>query len=113
MATLQQLQGLESRLAALENRESWIVCIDTLASDHHELIRPFHVTVRSQGDDFIALFADAALSASGDTAEDAILNLKDVITATFDAFSELSPSELGPVPAKQIKVLRQFIRRLV
>ena len=38
MATLQQLQGLESRLAALENRESWTVCMDTLASDHHELL---------------------------------------------------------------------------
>ena len=46
-------------------------------------------------DEFVATFYDANINASGDTREDAVENLKDVLVNTFRRYSELGENQLG------------------
>jgi predicted RNase H-like HicB family nuclease len=112
------LQGLESevlllreRLSELERLAPVSVPVETFAPEPYAVRKPFHVVVRAQGDGYVASFFDTNLSASGDTPEEAVLNLKDVVVAAYEVLLQHGPAELGPSPAKQLQVLKQFLRR--
>jgi len=85
--------------------------IGILEREPYEVIKPFQAVVRVQGEDYIATFFDANLSASGETQAEAIYNLKDVIVGVFDILDIKDESELGPGPAQQKKTLQEFIRK--
>ena len=102
---------LKSRLDDFERSRSLLVPIDTFAPEPFEVVKSFQVVVRPVEDEFIATFFDANLSAAGATPEEAVYNLKDVILATFDALTDHKEEELGPGPARQIRVLQQFLQR--
>jgi len=67
--------------------------------------------VRFEQDQYIASFYDANLGASGDTQEEAVSNLKDVLLSTYDILTGMSEDELGPGPLQQRKVLEEFVRK--
>ncbi len=102
---------LHSQMNALRKRAATSVMIDTMAPEPIEIVRPFHVVVEPYEDEFKASFYDANLSSFGDTRNEAIWNLKDLLAATFEMLTEHDPKLLGPGPARELVVLRQFLKR--
>lgn len=86
------------------------VTIQSFAPEPYELRRDLHVLVRPDGDSFVASFVDANVSASGDTPEDAVANLKDLIVLLLVRLSQEPPNKLGKGPARQLAVLKEFLR---
>jgi hypothetical protein len=103
---------LRSQMNALQQSAATSVTIDTMAPEPVEVIRPFHVVVEPYEDEFKASFYDANLSAFGDTRNEAIWNLKDLLAATFEMLTEHDPDRLGPGPARELEVLQQFLKRI-
>ena len=68
------------------------------------------MVVRREGEEYIASFFDANINSSGDTDEEAVSNVKDMIVATFEVFGSKKATELGPEPERQMGVLRQFLK---
>jgi len=105
------LLTLKGQVSLLQRGCPAVVPIDTLAPEPLEVIRPFHVTVEPYENEYRASFFDANLSAFGETRNEAIWNLKDIISATFEMFVDVSEAKLGPGPARQFRVLQEFIRK--
>jgi len=103
--------SLERRVAELERSAPVCVPIETLAPEPYEVLKPFHAVVQARGEEYVASFFDANLNASGATQEEAVFNLKDVIVAVFETLMEHDPAGLGPGPARQLEVLKEFIGR--
>lgn len=104
-----ELLLVERRVGQLEESAALIVPVESLAPEPFAVLRSFHVVVRAQDDGYIATFFDANLSASGDTREEAVTNLKDIIVGVYRVLASHQQHELGPGPAKQLRVLRDFI----
>jgi len=102
---------LKERCAALERVSPILVPIESLAPEPYEVVKPLHAVVRFQNDGCIASVFDANLSASGDTPTEAVFNLKDIITGTFEVLCQMDENELGPGPLQQRKVLEEFMRK--
>ncbi len=102
---------LEEWCGRLEQVRPLLAPIASLAPEPYEVIKPLYVVVRAEEDQYIASFFDANLSASGDTREEAVLNLKDIIATTFEILGTMDESELGSGPLQQRKVLDEFVRR--
>jgi len=90
--------------------------LDTLESDQYRLRKPVLVVVNGYADrpatrydNWVARFPEAGISASGDSAEEAIANLRDIIILKFKAFSSFPASQLGVEPTRQLAVLRKSI----
>jgi hypothetical protein len=107
-----EVASLKERIAALETHNTIAVPVETLSPEPYEVIRPFHVVLQAAGDDYLATFFDANISATGETQGEAIENLKDIIVTAFDMLTHHKESELGPGPLRQINVLRNFMRRV-
>jgi len=106
----QEILLLKDRVAQIEATTPAIVPIESLSPEPYDIYKPIHTVVRKQGDEYIATFYDANLSASGDTDTEAIYNLKDIIAGTFEILSSHERTDLAPGPARQIDVLESFIR---
>ena len=102
---------LKDRVAELERSAPACVMIETFAPEPYKVVKPFHVVVQARHDEYVASFFDANLSASGTTEAEAIFNLKDVIVAVFESLAEHHENKLGPGPARQLHVLREFVER--
>ena len=102
---------VKNRVRHIEEGRTVRVPIQTLAPEPYSLLKPFEVVVRKCEDDFVATFYDANLSASGDTAIEAVTNLKDIIVTTLEIFEELGESRLGPEPKRQLQILKSFIAK--
>ena len=88
-----------------------MVPIQTLAPEPFELLKEIKVVVRPSDDEYIASFVDANVNASGCTIADAVSSLKEMLARRFDRLDKMPANKLGPAMAKQIAVLRSFIRR--
>lgn len=100
---------LKDRVDQLERVGCGTMCIHSLAPEPHILKQPIPASVRLSDDAYIASFYDANLAASGDTPEEAVMNLKDVIIAAYETLSELKQEQLDPGPSRQLAVLKEFI----
>lgn len=107
----EQVELLEARIAELAQRESFIVPITTFDPEPFELLKEIKAVVQRSGDDYLASFFDANVNVSGCNEVDAIENLKDMLLSRFDYLLGMPAEKLGPGPARQFAVLRQFIRR--
>lgn len=105
-----QILLLERRVHRLEHTSPVTVPVQSLAPDPYDVLTTIQIVVRAQEDEYLATFFDANLSASGETPEEAVMGLKDVIAAAYEALSEHEEEQLGPGPARQLAVLREFIR---
>lgn len=103
--------ALEARVAKWEKCESVAATISLLCDVRLTLILPIPMVIQFNGDDYVASFFDANLSASGDTTTEAFDNLRDIIETTFLIYADLPPEKLGQGPARQLAALRQFIGR--
>jgi hypothetical protein len=104
-----RVEELEQQIASLNSPPPFVVPVATLAHETLKLRRDIPVLIRPTGEDFIASFVDAHLHATGDTVPEAIDNLKDILVTTFAKLKLLPAKVLGPVPARQLAVLKEFV----
>lgn len=86
----------------------------SLAPEPIEVIQEIPVVVRrigDEGDNFVATFHEANVNASGDTPEESVANLREILAANFQHFLSLPGSKLGPEPRRQLEVLKTFLRK--
>ena len=114
---LARIEALETEVLLLKERFLRFISaaplevqIETFAPDDYEVLRPLRTVVRFSGDNYIATFFDANISASGDTPEDAVWNLKDVILETYEILQTFDKDKLGLGPSRQKSVLEEHIQ---
>jgi hypothetical protein len=89
---------------------SFVAAISSLPDEGYELVKPIPVCVdRIEGREFVASFERAGIAMSGDTVDDALRSLAEHLLDVFESYTE-HESDLGASPAKQLTVLRDFIR---
>lgn len=86
------------------------VFIGTLETGYN-LVKPIIVTARQVDNAFVASFSEANINASGDTVDDAVLNLRCLIADLFDLLREHTLDTLGQESARQLSVLRSYITK--
>jgi len=108
----QQVARLTSRIDAFEanrNPEQLVLLVETFCPEPYRLKRPIPITVFRLDDGYGASFADANINSSGDSQQEAFANCKELLLDVFDRLSSLPAAKLGPGPARQIAVLREFM----
>lgn len=114
-----RLKMLEARVAELEARVEQLeepssdapvtFHIETFAPEPYKVRRPIPIVTRPDGEGYIASFADANINSSGDTRQEAYANVKELLLDMLESLGSLPPEQLGPRPARQLAVLRDFI----
>lgn len=107
-----QIASLAERLAGLEAPASVTrtAYIQSFAPEPYELTTPIAVMIEGSTGECVATFHDANISASGETEQEAFENLKSLLLDVFDSLDAEDPDKLGPEPARQLAVLRSFVR---
>lgn len=105
-----EMAVLQNRIKNVESQQPVIIPIETLAPEPFDIIKPFQAVIRPFQGEFIASFFDASINASGETIDEAYLNLKEIIVSTFEMLLSHKTAELGPIPFRQLKVLSSFIK---
>jgi predicted RNase H-like HicB family nuclease len=109
LTLVERLLGeVRTRLSRLEERQVIVVPVETLEPEPYTLRRPLSVVVEPVDAEFVATFYDANVSASGETAEDAVTNFKDVLIATFEFLQ--SEENLGAALKKQKRILETLLQ---
>jgi hypothetical protein len=90
---------------------SFIVPITSLAPEPFDVLKDIKAVVQPCDDEFMASFFDANINTAGCNEQEAIDNLKDLLVSRFQFLSEQPTNQLAAPLAKQIAVLREFIRR--
>jgi predicted RNase H-like HicB family nuclease len=108
-------KSLEDRIvdltARMERRaDAKIVPIQTFEPEPYSLLKPMSVLIEDSEDGYLASFFDANIGTSGETEQEAFENLKSLVLDMFDSLNREAPERLGPEPARQLAVLRSFIR---
>ena len=85
--------------------------IQTFAPEPYRLLKPLLITVKYENDEYVAHYADANLSAAGDTAYESIENLKQLMLTVYDNLTSYDPKKLGPAPRRQKTVLMEYINK--
>ena len=100
---------LKERCNIIEQASPLLVPIESLSPEPYKVIKPFNVIVRFQDDQYISSFFDANISTSGDTQEEAVLNLKDLIVTMYDMLNDMDDGQLGIEPMRQKILLNEYI----
>jgi predicted RNase H-like HicB family nuclease len=103
---------LEKRITSLEREQSVIVPIDSLKPEPYNVLRTIHAVVSSCEGNYIASFVDANINSSGETLEEAIHNIKDMIVITYESLKQEDKKRLGPDSLRQMMILDQFIQKI-
>ncbi|MHC4406628.1 MAG: hypothetical protein ACYTG0_43950 [Planctomycetota bacterium] len=103
-------QTLPATLAAIM-AENQPVCtkIASLGTPGYRLLKSIPVTIRQDGDEFIATFFDANISTGGDTQQEAVANLQSLIADFYDELTATPQEALGPSLQRQKHVLVEFV----
>jgi hypothetical protein len=113
--TVTQLRRRIEKLESLP--QPLAVPINTFAPKPFEIISPIMVLVEPIVDEdgepceYIATFPDGAISVTGDTIEEAVLLLKDRMTAQYSRLTQVSADRLGKIPQQQLEALQAVMRR--
>lgn len=87
------------------------VSITSLLPEPFKVIAPIKVVVQGTGDDYTATFFDANIGSSGETQQEAVDNLKELLIMSFESLEHDTADGLGPQMKKQKVVLESFIQR--
>lgn len=94
-----------------QRREAETVFVASLGSDDIRLRRPlFCIVEREDTENFIAECPDVGMFASGDSSEECIENLQDVIATRYRMFSNLGREKLSPAIQRQLDTLEAHMR---
>ena len=76
-----------------------------------KIVEPISIEVECVNeDDYLASVPEVNLNASGDTEEEAIANLQDIIAGTYRLLMGLPIKKLGPEPLRQLEFLKSHLR---
>jgi len=106
----QQLAELKQEILRLQSLRAYVVPLTTLSAEF-QLSQPIPVTIEGDDDSFTATFAEANISASGETEADAIANFKDSMVSSYQVLEAMPADQLGPLPERQWKVLQNVVHR--
>ena len=82
-----------------------------LSVDDVEIVEPIRIQTEHGGEDnYLATVCEANLNASGDTEEEAIANLQDIIVGTHHLLMSISSGRLGPDLLHQREFLKFHLR---
>jgi hypothetical protein len=99
-------------LSNIYSDQGAIVPITSLNSDKYALKKPIIVLLNLEGDEYIASFTEAELSRSGESARESIDWLKSSIVSLYDLIKDYAPTKLGPLPARQLRVLGEYLVKM-
>jgi len=86
--------------------------IHTLPDNDLQVVRPIPVTIKEVAPDaFLAAAVEKSAHASGDTFDDALDMLRNVVAWTYKRYSSLPAGRLGFRPTRQLATLKQYIRQ--
>lgn len=105
-----QIKELNRRIEKLEAVQSGSITapITILPDDRLEVIRDIPAVLHPVDDSYVATFFDANVNASGDTAQEAFINLQDMICSTYRLYSREQDS-LGPELSRDFAMLQKFV----
>ena len=83
--------------------------LESLPDRSIRVLRPLRAVVQPVSGVYMASLVDTTISASGETLEDAVESLKDIVAAKFRLFSR-EENILGDHPGNQLRVLKQSLR---
>jgi hypothetical protein len=109
---LDQITEMKSEIARLQETRTFAVPLSTLAPEPFEMTKPIFVTIHGDGENFTATFTEANISASGDTAADAIANFKESLASRFEILQSKSQNEMGLLPKRQWGILQSVVKRM-
>lgn len=93
-------------------RQATLDAIQELPDHRFELLRPIPVTYTEWSGSVVASFEEADVSISGSSREDAHELLAHWVVDLFGDLLDEPTATLGRVPARQLTVLREYIRRV-
>jgi predicted RNase H-like HicB family nuclease len=77
-----------------------------------EVLKPIPVTLEPDVDGgYIASFLDASVASGGETVQDAVESLQDLLAASFEQLVALPDSKLGPRMRREREILLEFVCR--
>jgi hypothetical protein len=84
--------------------------LHNLDSEKYILSCPITVTLSQDYDDeYVASFAEAEVSRSGETPKEAVDWLKSSLVTLYDLLKKKHPEHLGPLPSRQLGVLGKYL----
>lgn len=107
-------QQTTTRVEQRPNKKTELRIIARLDPGEIEVTDDIPVIVKAVGpefDNFIASFSLANINASGETQEDAMRNLREVLSVRFLHYCD-NESKLGREPRRQLAMMRQHLKRL-
>jgi predicted DNA-binding antitoxin AbrB/MazE fold protein len=104
------LADVKESFAQPSDSQSVVVPITTLQPEPFDLFRDVPVVVQPTDDGYLATFFDANIGMTGDTKEESVANLRMLLVDVFEEL-EKEEAQLGPHPARQLAVLRSFMKR--
>jgi len=103
-------RALPATLAAIiTDSQSVCAAISSLGIPGYRVLKPIPVTIRKDGDEFIASFFDANISTGGDNQQEAVANLQSLIADFYDELAAKPLEKLGPSLQRQKRVLAEFV----
>ncbi len=85
--------------------------IKTLDSPY-EVIVPFEVVIEQVEErSFLASFESGRIYASGETPDQAVAMMKDMVTGQLEHLNDIPVEKLGKIPLQQLSTLRSHIKR--
>jgi hypothetical protein len=115
-----KLSGVTTMAATLVSKQKrhrpdgngcFVVPITSLAPAPFHVLKDIKAVIQPSGDEYMATFFDANINTAGCNEQEAIDNLKDLLVSRFLYLSGQPSEQLAPPLARQIAVLREFIRR--
>ncbi|MEI6231913.1 MAG: hypothetical protein WCT04_02590 [Planctomycetota bacterium] len=88
-----------------------VMAIASLAPEPYIVVKPFHISVEPNYDEFVARFDEANIGATGGTIEEAISNLKESILDEFDMLEFIPDTKLGAGMRQTKNVLLKALKR--
>ena len=101
-------QSFHTAIVATQPISIWLSSLGVVG---YTVQKPIPVTIRQDGDEFVATFFDANISTGGDTEQEAIANLQSLIADFYDDLAATPDEKLGPSLRRQKLVLVEFLCR--
>jgi hypothetical protein len=107
----QQITALAAEMARLKDSSRLSVRLSSLGISGYTVQKPIPVTIRPDGDEFVATFFDANISTGGETEQEAVANLQTLIADFYDDLAAIPNEKLSTSSRRQKLVLVEFLCR--
>ncbi len=107
-----QVRPVGAPLRIVPGSVPFVTFIASLGRKDLEVRKPIPVTLEPESDgSYIASFLDANVASGGETVQDAVESLQDMLATSFEHLTALPDSRLGPRIKREREILSEFICR--